>query len=387
MHCYDVVIIGAGPSGATAAYHCAKSGLDALFVDKSQFPRYKACGGGLSEQAMSYLDFPVDDGIIERDVYGARVRFDNEVIEAQKPYRIAALVTRSKFDYFLVKQATKVGAKFLENQRAIELQISQECVDIITNEKQLRARLVIGADGSQGITSRYVRDQFKRNEYAIGLVTEITADNKDVDKYIFNAIEIHFGITNMGYGWVFPHEGYFNVGVAGSADKFSNPKKIFTDFLRERGFHGQYGFHAHTIPTGGVPKKKVTDRIILVGDAAGFVDAFCGEGIAYAILSGKIAANVCYDALQCKDGWREHALKSYDGECYKQFENNLKYSLILARLMHRFPKLLLKLRASDENVLDRFLELPPAKLTYKQYLRWMVPRLPSFFLRRTVRKS
>jgi geranylgeranyl reductase family protein len=386
MHCYDVVIIGAGPSGATAAYHCAKSGLDTLVVDKSQFPRYKECGGGLSEQAMSYLDFPIDDELIERDIYGTRVRFGNEAIELLKPYRLAGLVARSKFDYFLVKQATKVGAKFLENERVIELKISQECVDIITKEKQLRSRLVIGADGSQGITSRYVRDQFKRNEYAVGVVTEITADNKDVDKYISNAIEIHFGITNMGYGWVFPHEGYFNVGIAGSADKLSNPKKIFTDFLRERGFRGQYRFHAHTIPMGGVPKKKVTDRIILVGDAAGFVDSFLGEGIAYAILSGKIAASVCYDALQCRDGWKEDFLKIYDDKCHKQFENNLKYSLIFAKLMHRFPKLLLKLMASDENVLDRFLELPPGKLTYKEYLQWMIPRLPSFLLRRIIKK-
>jgi len=386
MHCYDVVIIGAGPSGATAAYHCAKSGLDTLFVDKSQFPRYKECGGALSEQAMSYLDFPVDEELIERDVYGSRVRFGNEAIEVQKPYRIAALVTRSKFDHFLVQWATKVGANFLENQRAIKLQISHECVDIITNEKQLRARLVIGADGSQGITSRYVRNRLRRNEYAIGVVTQITADNKDVDKYIFNSVEIHSGITNMGYGWVFPHKGYFNVGISGIADKLSNPKKILSSFLRERGFHGQYRYHAHRIPMCGMLRKNVTDRIILVGDAAGFVDSFYGEGIAYAILSGRIAADVCYDALQLRDGWGEDFLKIYNDECCKQFENNLKYSLILARLVHRFPKLFLKLMASDENVLDRFLEVPAAKLTYKDYFQWMISRLPNLLLRRAVKR-
>ena len=386
MRNYDVVIIGAGPSGATAAYHCAKAGLDTLFVDKSQFPRYKACGGALSERAMSYLDFPLDDELIERDIYGARVRFGNEAIEVLKPYRMAGLVTRSKFDYFLVQQTIKAGAKFLENEKVTDLQISHEYVDITTSKAHIRAKLVIGADGSQGITPHYIRDRVKKSEYAIGLVTEIPADNRDIDKYIFNSIEIHLGITNMGYGWVFPHEGYFNVGLAGIADKLSNPKKILTDFLRERGFNGQYRFHTHKIPIGGVPTKNVADRIILVGDAAGFVDSFYGEGIAYAILSGKIAANVCHDALQYHNGWREEFLKIYSEECYKQFEYNLKYSLIFTKFMYKFPKLLLKLMASDKNVLGRYLDVPANKLTYKEYLRWMRYRTPVFLMQRAIKK-
>ncbi|UCH00759.1 MAG: geranylgeranyl reductase family protein [Deltaproteobacteria bacterium] len=386
MHCYDVVIIGAGPSGATAAYHCAKSGLDTLFVDKSQFPRYKGCGGGLSEQAMSYLDFPVNDKVIERDVYAARIRFGTEAIEVQKPYRIAALVTRSKFDYFLVQRAIEVGAKFLENERVTELRVSDECVDITTNKKKLQAKLVIGADGSQGVSFRSVSDRLRRGEYAVGVVTENTADNSEIDKYIFNSVEIHFGVTTMGYGWVFPHEGYLNVGVAGIADKLRNPKKILTDFIRERGFHGQYRFHAHRLPIYGAVKKKVRDRIILVGDAAGYVDSFLGEGIAYAILSGKIAAGVCYEALQHNDGWREDFLKLYNDMCYEQFEHNLRYSLVSAKLMHRFPNLFLSLMASDENTVDRFLEIPAGRLTHRGYLQWMIPRLPSCLLRRTVKK-
>jgi geranylgeranyl reductase family protein len=386
MHCYDVAIIGAGPSGATAAYFCAKSGLDTLFLDKSRFPRYKECGGALSEQAMSYLDFPLDDGIIERDIFGARVRFGTEAIEVKKTDRLAVLVTRSKLDHFLVQRASKIGAKFLENEMVIELKISKECVDIITKEKQFRARLVIGADGSQGIASRYVSEQLKMNQYGIGVVTEIPADNKALNRYISDAIEINFGITNLGYGWVFPHEGYFNVGIAGIAHKLSNPKKVLSSFLRERGFLGQYGFHAHRIPMGGVLKKNVTDRMIIVGDAAGFVDSATGEGIAYAILSGKIAASVCHDALRYKDGWKEDFLKIYPDKCYEQFGNNLKYSLIFARLMHKFPRLLLVLMASDETVLERFLEISSCNLTYKEYLQWMIPRLPSFLLRRTVKR-
>ncbi len=387
MRDYDVVIIGAGPSGSTTAYHCTKLGLDTLFIDKSQFPRYKECGGALSERAMSYLDFPVNGELIERNVYGARVQFGNEVIELLKQSRIAALVTRSKFDYFLVQHAIRAGAKFLENERVTDLQISHKYVDITTSNALIRAKLVIGADGSQGITSRYIHDTIKRDEYAIGLVTEIPADNRDIDKYIFNSIEIHLGIVDLGYGWVFPHEGYFNIGIGAVANKLNNPRKTLIHFLKERGFDGQYRFHAHKIPIGGVPRKKVADRIILVGDAAGFVDSFYGEGIAYAILSGKIAANVCHDALQYRDGWREEFLKIYSEECYKQFDYNLKDSLIFTKFMHKFPKLFLKLIASDKNVLGHYLDVPANKLTYKEYLRWMILRTPNFLMQRAIKKT
>ena len=385
MHDCDVVIIGAGPSGATAAYHCANSGLDALFVDKSQFPRFKECGGGLSERAMSYLDFPVDYELIERNVYGVRVRFGNEAIEVLRPFRIAGLVTRSRFDHFLMQQAVKAGAKFLEGEKVTDLQISGEYADITTNKAHIRAKLVIGADGSQGITSRYICGMVRRSEYAIGLVTEIPADNSGMDKQILNSVEIHFGITNMGYGWVFPHEGYFNVGIAGIADRLRNPKKILTNFLRERGFHGQYRFYAHRIPMGGEQKKKVADRIILVGDAAGFVDSFLGEGIAYAILSGKIAARVCHNALQNNQGWREDSLSIYNEECYKQFERDLKCSLMLAKLVHRFPKFFSQLMASDESVLGRYLDIPANKLTYREYLRWLKRKVPGFLIQRAMK--
>jgi geranylgeranyl reductase family protein len=385
IHCHDVVIIGAGPSGAVAAYHCAKLGLDTLFIDKSKFPRYKACGGALSEQAMSYLDFPVQNELIERDIHGARARFGKESIEVLKPYRIAGLVTRSKFDYFLMQRAREIGARFLENERAMELQFSPEHVEIVTKRKHLRAKIVIGADGSQGVTSRYVRRPFERNEYAIGLVTEILADNADIDNYIFNSIEVHFGVTERGYGWVFPHEGYFSVGIGGIANRLRNPKALLADFLKKNGFTAEYGFHAHKIPAGGVPREKVADRIILVGDAAGFVDSFYGEGIAYAILSGKIAAYVCREALSHKNGWERDFLKVYDNECYKQFEYNLTYSVHLSKLMHKFPKLFFKLMASDREVLDKWLEVVASRLSYKEFFGWIISRVPYLLLRRVAK--
>jgi geranylgeranyl reductase family protein len=385
MHCHDVVIIGAGPSGAVAAYHCAKSGLDTLLIDKSTFPRYKACGGALSEQAMSYLDFPLGNELIERNIYGARVRFGNEIIEVLKPYRIAGLVTRSQFDYFLVQQATKMGAKFLENQRAMELELCSDHVDVIASTKHLRAQLVLGADGSQGIIGRYVREPFKRSEYAIGVVTELQAHKIDIDNYIFNSVEVHLGITYGGYGWIFPHEGYLNMGISGMADRLRNPKRVLGNFLEENGFSGEHRFRAHKIPAGGVPREKVADRIILVGDAAGFVDSFYGEGIAYAILSGKIAAHVCKEALSHKNGWERNFLKVYDNECYEQFEYNLQYSLRLSRLMHKFPRLFLKLMASDREVLDKWLEVAARRSGYKEFLGWIISRAPFLHLRRAAK--
>ncbi|MBE9540978.1 MAG: FAD-dependent oxidoreductase, partial [Proteobacteria bacterium] len=86
---YDLIIIGGGPSGSAAGRIAGKKGLKTLLIEKEIFPRYKPCGGALSEHAMSYLDFEIPESMIERDIFGARVHFKGQVVEQHKDSRIA----------------------------------------------------------------------------------------------------------------------------------------------------------------------------------------------------------------------------------------------------------------------------------------------------------
>jgi flavin-dependent dehydrogenase len=115
----------------------------------------------------------------------------------------------------------------------------------------------------------------------------------------------------------------------------------------------------------------------LAGDSAGFVDSFTGEGIAYAIRSGQIAAWSVAEKLV--DGDLDLA-GSYRQRCKKDFGDDLKYSLIMAKIMHSWPEMFFRMLTTRDDFLDKFLEVPAMKGTYKSLIRWLVPRMPGYLL-------
>jgi len=159
----------------------------------------------------------------------------------------------------------------------------------------------------------------------------------------------------------------------------TDPKKIMTDFLHANGFKEKYKWKAHLIPAGGIKRKLVGSRVLLVGDAAGFVDSFYGEGIAYAIRSGQLAAEIISEILL--ENKKLSRLQDYQAATESEFGRNLRYSLKLSRLMHRFPGIFFKIFTGNEEVIDKYLEVPALRSSYKSYLKWLIPRVPKYLLR------
>ena len=133
MKLYDLAIVGGGPSGSSAAYIACQHGLDTIVIDSKEFPREKACGGALSEQAVSYLPFEVPRSIREKDVYGARVTYGDTTIEVKLGFKIASIVTRSKFDHFLVQKAESVGSLFLFGESVFAVDCSKSHIVLKTH--------------------------------------------------------------------------------------------------------------------------------------------------------------------------------------------------------------------------------------------------------------
>lgn len=380
---YDLVIIGGGPSGSAAGRLAGNTGLRTLLIEKENFPRYKPCGGALSEQAMSYIDFDIPQHIYERNVFGARVHFGNNFVEKLKEYRIATLVTRSVFDDYLLGKAKETGIEVRMGEKVLSFKEDTEYIEVYTDKGAYKASFVILAEGAQGNLKNRIRKKDGKNEYGICIVTEIEEENEKIDKYICNSIDIYFGMVKRGYGWIFPHEKYFSVGIGGLARDFINPREAMIDFLNLHGFTGKYKLKTHLVPVGGIERRTLSSRVVLSGDAAGFVDSFYGEGIAYAIRSGQIAAEVISRILKNGTG----SLSDYESFCRSEFGENLKYSLILSRMMHRFPRIFFKIFSSCEEVLDKYLEVPASKKTYRSYIKWLIPRVPKYFLLKSLRKS
>jgi flavin-dependent dehydrogenase len=168
--------------------------------------------------------------------------------------------------------------------------------------------------------------------------------------------------------------------VGGNLYSMKNPRDIFMTFLKKLGFSTDVITHAHLIPSGGYEREVCSDRIILVGDAAGFVDPFYGEGIKYAFISGKLAAERVVESYE-NDDFSKSALDSYKTLCRTMFGENLKYSLRLTRLMNKYPNIFFRLLSSDKKVLDKGLEVSAERMEYKEYMSWLLPRVPYFMLK------
>jgi geranylgeranyl reductase family protein len=378
---YDVIIVGAGPGGSTCARLCAQQGLRTLLLDKEAFPRPKPCAGAVSEQALSYLDFPLAPELIERECFGARIHFAGRTVDVLKEHRMAVLVSREKFDHYLAEKAAEAGALFRQGERVVNVSARKDRVEVATEQSVYEGRYVVGADGANSVVARTVRPFFSRDEIAAALVSAVPASNEEIDVRLGGSLEMRFGVAPLGYGWVFPHDGYYSLGIMGEADRFPAPQKAFSEFSRSVGLTAEKA-QGHTIPLGGIPRDVTGRRTLLVGDAAGFGDPFHGEGIVHAIHSGRLAAQALADRIRNRNS---RAFEWYERQCARRIQKNLKIALRMARLLDAHPNVFLAIFFSDHRALDRYLDIPAGRIDYIHFRRWLLPRLPWYLLRRAFR--
>ncbi len=374
---YDVIVIGGGPAGSSAARKASSLSLKTLLVEKENFPRYKPCGGVVSDVALSYLDFQIPYTITEKEIRGIRVIYKGQKFEKYASQRIGILVDRRVFDDYLLKMAGRSGAEIITGEKAVDFTDEEDRVIITTERGEYKAQFLIIAEGAHGNLQYKVKDRPKKNEYALSFVVEIKEDDEKINGHLDNIIEVHTGVIKMGFGWMFPHRGYYSVGIAGLAKHMDNPKKKINEFLDLLGFPGRHPITSHLIPTGGIKRKLTTSRVVVIGDAAGFVDSFYGEGISYAIRSGQIASATISKIMERGSSV---TLDDYSSRVKSEFEMNLKYSLMMSKFTNSFP-LFFALAVENEGLVDKFIDIALQKVTYKDLLKWLFPRLPGYLLR------
>jgi len=370
---YDVIIAGAGPAGSTCALACAKAGLRTLLLERESFPRPKPCGGALSERALSHLGLTLPSDLIERECFGVRVHYGKHTVEVRKEIRIAVMVNRETFDQYLAQQAVDGGAILNQGVTVQEVRSHRDRVEVGTDRGRYEARCIVGADGANSVVGRMVRPMFARDEIAAALVGMFPEDDREIDARLDGLLDLYFGVTPLGYGWVFPHKGYYTVGVMGQASEFDAPPKVFGDFASSRAMAVARP-QGHTIPWGGFKRKVVGRKVLLVGDAAGFADPFHGEGMTNAILSGKLAGQAVVDGI----GGKKDPLTWYAAECDRLIVGEMRIALQMARLRETYPKLFLAMFFSDRNALDKYLDIAAGRTDYRHFRRWLIMRLPGY---------
>jgi geranylgeranyl diphosphate/geranylgeranyl-bacteriochlorophyllide a reductase len=302
---YDVVVIGGGPSGATAAEDLARAGRSVAMLDRDG--RIKPCGGAIPPRAVS--DFSIPDSQIVARIYTARMisptgrRVD---IPIENGY--VGMVDREHFDEFLRARATKAGAERLTGTYLrIERDVAGTHViyrdKASGDERRLTTKLIIGADGARSGVARTEVPGGDKIPYVIAYheiikaPEPLAAANADYDPTRCDVI-YDGKISPDFYGWVFPHGGQASIGMGTGIDGV-DLKKATADLRASAGLTG-----CETIRREGAPiPLRPMDRwdngrdVVLAGDAAGVVAPSSGEGIYYAMVGGRVAATAAQACL------------------------------------------------------------------------------------------
>jgi len=314
---FDVIIIGAGPAGSTAAFFLVKKfNRSVLLIDKERFPREKPCGGYLTKRVFERFNYLKKDigKIIEVPTYGSYFYGpDLSKLEWIKGVPVGYLVLRTKFDNYLKNLAVMKGAEILEGKLVNDLMVNKnEAKVLLQNGSSYRADLIIGADGARSIIAKKSKifEKSPLTRKGLCVVNESQVPTAELDELYGNKRLTHYfygfgGI--IGYSWVFPKKNHMNIGIGGPSNTgrelgYLFPK--FLTFLRENGmipngFEMKTRFKAALIPlsTALYLKRSYADRVLLVGDALGVVSSVSGEGIYQSMASGEDAGTIASVAL------------------------------------------------------------------------------------------
>lgn len=354
---YDVIIIGAGPGGCSAAAFLSEAGRDVLLLDRARFPRDKTCGDGLSVTALPVLERMGVLGKIEAlDPWrcdGVMLTSPNDVVmRGRAPkvsgcYNYGYVMPRKIFDNILFEHVRDLPHVTVREECAFRdfayegnaiRGIRARCGN---DEFEVRGRFIIGADGVHSAVARKLGNH--QNDY-IKRAFAVRAYFDNVDG-LEHLISLHYEKSILpGYAWIFPTgERSANVGVGmicqGKPPR--NMKELFEIFITRNRFAREKlaratmvegSFKGAHLSTGTMGLKRSFGNVLLVGDAGGFVDALTGEGIFYALRSGEQAATAIAAGLNSRE-MLDNVGAVYDDIWRRDFRKDIIFGNLFQKML------------------------------------------------------
>ncbi|NOX36620.1 MAG: geranylgeranyl reductase family protein [Calditrichaeota bacterium] len=370
---YDVAIVGAGPAGTTTALYAARAGLKVVLIDKKKFPRDKICGDAISGKSITYLR---ELGLLDKlqqiphkVVYG--VIFSSPNTSSIKIYfqpnkdngdLHGFICRRIEFDNLLFQTAKKemdtleespVEDLILENDQVIGVRIKRDTGETL----DITARVVVGADGFSSVVARKLGIYELDPDHHLVATRAYYRGVTGMD----DSIELHY-IKDIlpGYFWIFPADnGLANVGLGMVHSKLkkkgirlrqAHEAATRHPFFRERFENAELmdDIQGWNLPVGSKRRRVHGNGFLLVGDAAGLIDPFTGEGIGNAMCSGKIAAQVLTEVCAGKD-YSANALQEYPRRLWERLGPELHLAYQLQRVGRIWPLINLVVSKAQRN--------------------------------------
>ncbi|MFE0425370.1 geranylgeranyl reductase family protein, partial [Streptomyces sp. NPDC058953] len=292
---WDVIVIGAGPAGASAAYAAAVAGRRVLLLEKAELPRYKTCGGGIIGPSRDSLPPGFELPLRDR-VHAVTFTLNGRLTRTRKSKRMLfGLINRPEFDAQLVEHAEKAGAVLRTGVTVSRVEQhgaavpDRRTVAVVTSDGEtILGHAVVGADGSASRIGAHVG--VKLDQVDLGLEVEIPVPESVAEDWAGRVL-IDWGPIPGSYGWVFPKGRTLTVGVISARGEGAATKRYLEDFIARLGLAG----FEPSISSGHLTRCRSDDsplsrgRVLVCGDAAGLLEPWTREGISFALRSGRLA--------------------------------------------------------------------------------------------------
>ena len=368
----DVAIIGGGPAGSLVGYYLGREGYRVTLIDKEKNPGSRVSAGGLPVRIAEILPFDISP-IIEKRISEVTLTFRLEGRYWRfSPKPLLYTVSRERFNGLMLQKATDAGVVFSGGRKIERLRLEGNNWCIGTGDEVVKASVLVGADGVNSTVAKALH-LTPASHFHIGIQHEVPIQllkNPRYPEYLERGMVLDWGPFEDSYSWIIPRNETASVGIQGPNEMGKELKEYLDHFLRHYGVSPKGLEVMGELMPHRIEETPITgERVLLIGDAAGLVNFWTGQGIFFAIKSARFAAVIINAFLKGE----APSLDGYEFAVNREITREIRASYQFSRAFHRLSGTIFKLIRKYDYPWDTLCQLMRGDKSYSDVLKRFRP--------------